>query len=148
MDRVAEATIRDIPQLCDLLTLLFTQEAEFRPDSAKQVVGLRQIIEHPEVGRILVIREGSTTIGMVNLLYTISTALGGHVAILEDMIVRPDRRGGGVGTELLQGAIAYARDAGCSRITLLTDCTNIAAIRFYKRNSFVLSEMVALRLVF
>ena len=87
MPHVREATLDDIPQLCDLLTILFTQEADFQPDSAKQSQGLRQIIEHPEVGRILVLHDGSTVIGMVNLLFTISTALGTRVAILEDIIV-------------------------------------------------------------
>ena len=148
MLRVEEGTLDDIPQLCDLLTILFTQEADFQPDIAKQSAGLRQIIERPEVGHILVFRDGSALVGMVNLLYTISTACGGRVGILEDMIIHPGRRGSGAGSTMLQGAIAFAQAKGCSRITLLTDRTNDAAIRFYKRHGFVLSEMVPLRLVF
>jgi hypothetical protein len=58
---------------------------------------LRAIIEHPEIGCILVLREGSVILGMVNLLYTISTSCGGRVAILEDMIVHHARRNGGLG---------------------------------------------------
>ena len=148
MLRIEEGTLDDIPQLCDLLAILFTQEAEFQPDITKQSAGLRQIIEQPEVGRILVLREGYALIGMVNLLYTISTACGGRAGILEDMIIHADRRGGGAGSALLQGAIAFAQAKGCSRITLLTDRTNDPAIRFYKRHGFVLSEMVPLRLAF
>ncbi len=148
MLRVEEGTLDDIPQLCDLLTILFTQEADFQPDIARQSAGLRQIIERPEVGRILVLRDGSTLVGMVNLLYTISTACGGRVGILEDMIIQADRRGSGAGSTLLQGAIAFAQAKGCSRITLLTDHTNDPAIRFYKRHGFALSGMVPLRLVF
>ncbi len=148
MPHVREATLDDIPQLCDLLTILFTQEADFQPDSAKQSQGLRQIIEHPEVGRILVLHDGSTVIGMVNLLFTISTALGKRVAILEDMIVHPDWRGGGAGSTLLKEAIAFAQASGCSRITLLSDRLNSSAIRFYQRHGFTLSDMVPLRLLF
>ena len=148
MLRVEEGTLDDIPQLCDLLTILFTQEAEFQPDIAKQSAGLHQIIERPEVGRILVLRDGTALVGMVNLLYTISTACGGRVGILEDMIIQPDRRGSGAGSTLLQEAIAFARANGCSRITLLTDRTNDPAIRFYKHHGFALSEMVPLRIVF
>ncbi|MDD2853290.1 MAG: GNAT family N-acetyltransferase [Desulfuromonadaceae bacterium] len=84
---------------------------------------------------------------MVNLLNTVSTALGERVAILEDMIVDPDNRGGGEGSHLLTGAIELARKQGCLRITLLTDRANSGAIRFYERHGFNLSEMVTLRLL-
>jgi GNAT superfamily N-acetyltransferase len=147
MGTITKATLDDIPQLCQLLDLLFSQEADFRPDVDKQSAGLREIIAHPPVGCILVLREGATVLGMVNILYTISTACGGRVAIVEDMIVRPERRNQGIGSLLLSEAIALARGAGCSRITLLTDRTNSSAIGFYQRHGFGLSEMIPLRLV-
>ncbi|MDD2851566.1 MAG: GNAT family N-acetyltransferase [Desulfuromonadaceae bacterium] len=140
------ATIDDIPRLSELLTILFTQEAEFTPDPARQAAGLRCIIENPSVGHILVLREESVIIGMVNLLYTVSTALGEQVAILEDMIVDPTNRGGGSGAYLLNGAIEFAKKQKCRRITLLTDKTNNGAIKFYERHGFEMSEMVPLRL--
>lgn len=146
MPQVTEASLDDIPQLCDLLALLFTQEAEFAPDRTRQAAGLREIITHPEVGRIVILREGETVIAMANLLFTISTALGGRVALLEDVIVRPDYRGGGMGTQLLQAAVEIARSAGCLRITLLTDCANAAAQRFYQRHGFEPSVMLPMRL--
>ena len=149
MPSIEEANLSDIPRLNELLETLFTQEADFHPDMDRQAAGLRLIIENPHFGRILVLRQGSgsVVVGMVNMLYTISTALGGRVAILEDMVVDPDCRGGGAGSALLQAAIAFARDQGCLRITLLTDRINSGAIRFYERHGFVLSEMVPLRLV-
>ncbi len=146
MHSITPATPEDIPQLCALLTTLFTQEADFQPDASKQSVGLRQIIEHPETGRILVLREGDNIIGMVNLLFTVSTACGGKVALLEDMIVHPAKRGDGLGGKLLEAAIGLARHEGCLRITLLTDRANDAAIRFYQRHGFGISEMMPLRL--
>ena len=144
---VSIATLDDVPQLCELLELLFSQEAEFQADRAVQSVGLRQIIEGPERGQILVLRDGSSLVGMVNLLFTISTALGGRVGILEDMVVQPSLRGRGAGSVLLQGAINAAQSAGCLRLTLLTDHTNEAAQRFYQRHGFVLSDMIPLRLM-
>ena len=147
MTRITEATLDDIPQLCELLSILFTQEAEFEPDAAKQAVGLRQVIGNPQIGRILVARDGPSVVGMVNLLFTVSTARGGRVAILEDMVVRHEWRGAGTGSALLRAAIECAQSCGCSRITLLTDGTNGPAIRFYRRHGFTPSEMVALRLL-
>ena len=146
MHTITLATTNDIPQLCTLLAILFTQEADFQPDTRKQSAGLRQIIEHPETGRILTLREGDEIIGMVSLLYVISTACGGKVALLEDMIVHPDRRGNGAGGKLLEAAIEHARREGCLRITLLTDRANNAAIRFYLKHKFEISEMSPLRL--
>lgn len=148
MPCIDQATLDDIPQLCGLLTLLFTQEADFQADLAKQSAGLAQIINQPEAGQILVLRNGATITGMVNLLYTISTACGGRVGILEDMVIHPEQRGSGAGTQLLQEAIAFAQANGCLRLTLLTDRSNEAAIRFYQRQGFNLSEMVPLRLNF
>jgi GNAT superfamily N-acetyltransferase len=147
MTGIETATTEDIPRLNELLTMLFTQEADFRPDPVRQSAGLRLIIENPATGHILVLREGLAIVGMVNLLYTISTALGGRVAILEDMIIDPGYRGGGAGSRLFDGAIAFAKEQGCRRITLLTDRTNNGAIRFYERHGFTLSEMVPLRLL-
>ena len=146
--RIETASPSDIPQLCELLASLFAQEAEFEPDAARQAAGLRQIIEEPHTGQILLLRDGETVVGMVNLLYTVSTARGGRVALLEDMVVRPGLRGNGAGSMLLQAAIEHARAAGCSRITLLTDHANEAAIRFYRRHGFTASGMLPLRLVF
>ena len=141
------ATLADIPDLCGLLDLLFAQEAEFTPDTAAQQRGLTAITQNPDVGQILIARQaGSKAVGMVSLLYTVSTALGGRVALLEDMVVTPDTRGQGVGAQLLAQAIALAKANGCLRITLLTDAVNEAAQRFYQRQGFVASPMMPLRL--
>jgi len=146
MERIEPATAADIPELAELLAHLFTQEADFRPDREKQELGLRLIIESPQVGVIFAAREGGEIVGMVSLLSTVSTAEGGAACWLEDMVVRPDRRRGGLGSRLLQTAIDHGRSKGCTRITLLTDRGNEGAIRFYGRHGFRPSEMTALRL--
>jgi GNAT superfamily N-acetyltransferase len=145
--RIGLATLDDIPQLCQLLAVLFAQEAEFEPDAAKQAAGLRRIIENPALGQILLLRADAEVLGMVSLLYTVSTARGGRVALLEDLVVQPQRRNSGAGSALLQAAIAHARAAGCLRITLLADRTNEAALRFYRRHGFAASGMLPLRLM-
>ena len=62
------ATEADIPALCDLLSILFSQEAEFKPDQQAQSKGIRMIIGNPEVGAVLVLRDDSKVLGMVILL--------------------------------------------------------------------------------
>src|SRR5258705_6877942 len=133
---VTPATREDVPHLCDLLSLLFAQEAEFHPDVNAQEKGLRAIIGFPECGQILVLRNNGEVLGMVTMLFTVSTALGGRVALLEDMVVLPEQRGKGGGSQLLEAAIAFAKSAGCLRVTLLTDRANERAQKFYLRHSF------------
>jgi Acetyltransferases len=142
------ATLADIDELAYLLNVLFTQDIEFEPDDEKQKSGLRQIIETPDCGEILTMKIDGKVVGMVSLLYSISTALGGKVATLEDMVIAEEFRQKGLGTELLSEAISFAKKRGCLRLTLLTDFDNETAIKFYQRAGFNLSKMVPLRLVF
>jgi len=141
-----EATPSDIPELCELLAVLFSQEAEFVPNREAQCKGLDLIIGNPQAGHILVARENGRVAAMVNLLYTVSTALGARVALLEDLVVLPDIRGSGIGSRLLEYAIEFARIHGCKRITLLTDQDNEPAQRFYQRHGFTVSPMIPFRL--
>ena len=108
--QLRKAMIGDIPELCELLNYLFKQEKEFKPNTEIQSKGLRDIIENSDVGVIAIAIDSNNIIGMVNILYTISTALGGRVAILEDMIVSPKLRGIGVGTKLMNYSLDLAKE--------------------------------------
>lgn len=143
--QITLANSDDIPALCSLLQTLFSQEIEFKPDQELQVRGLTDIVNNPKVGCVVVARENGRVVGMVNLLFTVSTALGGRVALLEDMVVMPEKRGKGVGSKLLQYSIESAAEMDCLRITLLTDADNEGAHRFYQRHGFDQSSMVAFR---
>lgn len=143
----APATLADVPALSALLTLLFSQEHEFTPDNTAQQQGLTAILRHPDTGSILVARYEGEVIAMVSLLFTISTALGGRVALLEDMVVKPIHRGHGIGSQLLAYALAFARTQQVLRITLLTDHDNVSAQQFYQQHGFQQSGMQAWRLI-
>jgi len=145
--RIEIATATDIAELCRLLGLLFEQEAEFAADISRQQRGLQTIFEHPELGTLVVAKQQGLIVGMVNLLFTVSTALGARVALLEDVVVLPQLRGRGVGSRLIEAAIATARKTGCKRITLLTDADNQAAQGFYRKHGFTSSAMLAMRLL-
>ena len=142
---ISLATREDVHELCALLETLFSQEAEFAPDRKLQEKGLAEIIENPGVGSILVARDDSGVLGMVNLLYTISTALGGRVALLEDMVVTSASRGKGVGSALLKHGLELAKKKNCLRISLLTDADNYKAHKFYERHGFSRSSMTVFR---
>lgn len=146
--QISIARLNDLPELIELLNDLFTQDIEFIPDLEKQKMGLEAIINNPGIGEILVIKGDNRILGMVSLLYSISTALGGKVAILEDMIVHKDYRQKGLGKELLGEAIRFSKERNCLRLTLLTDFNNDVAIQFYQQFGFKKSDMIPMRLVF
>jgi ribosomal protein S18 acetylase RimI-like enzyme len=149
MKQPIEITIageKDIPALCALLNLLFSQEIEFTPNTAAQQRGLLKIIQNPQLGFILIGKVNEQTAAMVNILFTVSTALGERVAILEDMVVSTTFRGSGIGSQLITHAIQEAKNQQCKRITLLTDISNTAAQKFYQKHGFNASTMIPLRL--
>ncbi len=139
------AGTEDIPALIGLLGELFGQEAEFVPDRAAQERGLGMIINDPAIGEIFIAKEADSIIGMANLLYTVSTALGARVAILEDVIISEGYRSKGIGQKLLQHAMTQAKENGCKRITLLTDRDNIQGQTFYRKLGFSDSDMIPMR---
>ena len=148
MTEISPATLADLPQLVGLLTILFTHEVELAPAPAKQETALRLILTQPDQGRIFCAREGALVLGMVSLLFTVSTAEGGRSAWLEDMVVHPEHRNQGVGERLIRHALDSAKTLGCTRVTLLTDGVNTDAMRFYERAGFARSQMVPFRLHF
>jgi ribosomal protein S18 acetylase RimI-like enzyme len=139
------AVEEDVPSLTDLLGLLFAQEAEFVPDREKQRRALRAIASDASIGRIYVARAGTDPVAMVSLLYTVSSAEGGKAAWLEDLVVRSDRRGQGIGRALLEHAVVQARADGVLRISLLTDPDNERAHALYRSLGFEFSVMRPMR---
>lgn len=146
--KIRLACMADMEELIRLLNVLFSQDIEFVPDYQKQKQGLELIMADAKIGEILVLEIDRKVAGMVSLLYSISTARGGKVAILEDMIIDENFRNNGLGTELLLEAIRFAQTRGCLRLTLLTDYNNDVAIEFYKKAGFTRSEMIPMRLLF
>src|SRR5437763_12025205 len=118
---IEPATEDDLDELSDMLGDLISQESDFRPDKDRQLRGLRLIFEQPSRGRVFVLRRDGVIVGMINLLFTISTAEGGFVVLLEDLVVNKEYQGHGYGSKLLEHAINFARQKNFLRITLLTD---------------------------
>src|SRR4029077_3240007 len=146
-DVVIEPAIsEDLDELSSLLGELFSEESDFRPDKEKQLRGLRLIFEQPNRGRVFVLRRDRAIVGMINLLFTISTAEGGFVMLLEDLVIHRKFRDHGYGSKLLEYAIDFAKQKHFLRVTLLTDRPEIRSQNFFKRHGFVESAMMPMRL--
>jgi len=143
--RIDLAGLDDLSCLADLLAELFTLENDFVPDRARQLAGLRLILDNPALGRLFVLRVDGEVAGMANALVTVSTAEGGRVLLLEDVIVSAKQRGAGLGRRLVEHVLNWARTEGMTRVTLLADRTNVPALAFYERLGFEPSAMRVLR---
>jgi GNAT superfamily N-acetyltransferase len=60
----------------------------------------------------------------------------GPLAQLEELYVRPDLRGHGIGTELLLDAIEHAKRQGCEAMHINVDGSDVDTRRFYERHGF------------
>jgi GNAT superfamily N-acetyltransferase len=82
---------------------------------------------------------------MVNLLFTISTARGGFVILMEDVVIHPDHRGQGFGAMLIDHVVEFAKQKNFLRITLLTDQVSAESQEFFKKHGFEQSHMIPMR---
>jgi GNAT superfamily N-acetyltransferase len=145
--RVEPATIEDLRDLVGLVMELMEMQDDFAPDHGVQTKGIRLILEGPSRGRIFVLRSDERIIGMVNLLFTISTAVGGFVILMEDVVIHPDHRDQGYGSMLVQHVIDFARQKDFRRITLLTDKLSADSQGFFKKHGFQFSHLIPMRLL-
>ncbi len=143
--RVEPATIEDLPSLTELVMDLFSRSEDFKPDHEAQERGLRLILEQPNRGRIFVVRNNDKIFGMINILFTISTARGGFVIIMEDVVIHPDHRGQGYGAMLVDYVVDFAKQKNFKRITLLTDKMSADSQEFFRKHGFEYSHMVPMR---
>jgi GNAT superfamily N-acetyltransferase len=142
---IRTATAADVEALVHLLDALFSIEADFHQDAARQRRGLSLLLAEPERAAVLVADRGGVVIGMATAQLVISTAEGGFSALVEDVVVEGDERGRGVGRLLLDALESWARGRGAARLQLLADRENGPALRFYERLGWRGTRLVCLR---
>lgn len=144
---INNATPEDIPTLVALLAELFSIEADFNADTAKQVKGLQLLLANPSQAVIKVARDDrQQVVGMVSAQLVISTAQGAPSAWVEDMVVSQAWRGGGTGKALLEAIQAWAASKGATRLQLLVDTENQPAIGYYQHLGWESTQLQARRL--
>ncbi len=139
------ATPADTERLARLLGILFSIEADFRPDPERQRRGLALMLGEPERRAVLVAEREGEVVGMVTAQLVVSTAEGGPAALVEDLVVEPAERGRGVGRRLLEAIEGWAAARGASRLQLLADRENDPALAFYARTGWQATRLVCLR---
>lgn len=141
---IRRAKLADIDELDMLLTDLFTIEADFKPNTDKQKQGLKLLI-NSDTTCLLVAENNGKVIGMCSVQTLISTAEGGPVGLLEDMIIAKGYRGKGVGELLLTEMEKWSADHGLLRLQLLADKNNLPALQFYEKCFWESTSLVCWR---
>lgn len=101
---------------------------------------------HP-AAEAIVATVGGQAAGFALFYPTYSTVLGRPGIHVEDLYVRPEYRGGGLGRALLSHLAQLAVQRGCSRLEWWVLHTNEAALRFYDRLRARVVDEVAIRRV-
>ena len=141
---IRPANPADLAALVDLLRILFSIEADFDFDAARQHQGLAMLLAH-ETAVILVAEAAGQVIGMCSGQLTISTAEGGFALLVEDVVVAGPWQGKGVGRQLLAALEQWAEARKIGRLQLLADRNNAPALEFYRTLGWQGTELICLR---
>lgn len=144
--RIRAATESDLEEMSQLIERLFALEPDYLFDAAKVRHGLGLLLANTNTAALWVAELNGRLVGMCSAQIVISTAEGGLAAWLEDVVVSPDLRGQGIGRLLLDAVVAWATRRGISRLQLLADGENAAALGFYRWLDWQPTRMICLRL--
>ena len=153
MSTVRQATLRDYRALCALFEALDEYHRLRRPDFFRRFGGPARTWE--QVGRwltgpdstVLVAEEGpegeAEVIGLALLLPRPPAPFAGavprKVVVIDNLVVRADRRDRGIGELLVAASMEWARGQGASHVELGVHAVNRHALRFYERLGFSVS---------
>ena len=135
----------DVRDAFELLSSFLTADEHYLASSrAYGDQGLRGLndaldlfLEQPEFGFVWMAYDEGGVAAVCVVCYAISTSLGRVVAKLDDVTVKPDRRGQGVGTEMLEQLKTQLRSQSIGRIDVAVHMENPEAKRFYEKFGFV-----------
>ncbi|MFD5328695.1 GNAT family N-acetyltransferase [Streptomyces sp. NPDC127092] len=138
------ATRADLPAV---LALLADEERVVDPASVTVTAAYERAfadIEADPRNEMLVLVDdsaGGPVVGCLQATYIPGLGKGGaERALIEAVRIRADRRGGGLGRELMSRAVARARARGCALVQLTSNKSRTDAHRFYASLGFARSH--------
>jgi len=143
---IRTAKLSDVLQLVALLKDLFAIEADFDFDQDKQALGLQLLLKSDQACILVAAsRDDKKILGMCSIQILISTAEGGEVGLIEDLIVNAAFRNQGIGAKLLAEAVHWSERRGLKRLQLLADKNNSPALEFYEKQGWQSTQLVCLK---
>ncbi len=130
--RIRPATEDDVPLILHFIRELAEYE-KLRHEAVATEEQIRQTLFGPRPYAEVVFAElEGEPVGFALYFHNYSTFLGKPGLYLEDLFVRPEVRGRGVGRRLLAHLAAIAKERGCGRMEWFVLDWNEPAIRFYR----------------
>lgn len=109
-----------------------TFTGEFHFDEAAVCVALAQLLNAPAQGRVWLIEVDERPAGYVVLTFGFSLESRGRDALIDELYLRPDYRGQGIGRWVMGQMEVEARAEGVKRIYLEVERPNVRAQTFYR----------------
>jgi len=129
---IRSATESDVPLILQFIRdLAIYEKLEHKVEATEQQ--LRQtLFGNPRFAEVLFAEVDGKEAGFALFFHNYSTFLGQPGIYLEDLFVRPEMRGRGIGKSLLTHLARLARERGCGRIEWAVLDWNKPSIDFYK----------------
>lgn len=111
----------------------FYAEASYALDQRWAEQSFAQLLEHPELGCVWLAEHDGVAAGhaVLTLRYTMEqAALAGHI---DDLFVRTEFRGQGVGRALLAELMAECRRRSCKSVYVEVGEQNLPAVELYRQ---------------
>ncbi|MDD5723320.1 MAG: GNAT family N-acetyltransferase [Syntrophales bacterium] len=144
--KIRNARFDDLNAMAALLGELFSIEEDFAVDEQRQRRGLELIVSDCYNSHCIKVAEvDGQVVGMCTIQTLISTAEGGMVGLLEDMVVTSSFRGQGIGHLLIKHIEAWAKEHKVTRLQLLADRTNFSALDFYGAMGWDPTRLICVR---
>lgn len=131
--RIEQATPADIPLVLSLIRELAEFEHLLHEARASEADLRETLFGDRPFAEVIIGRLGSEAVGFALFFHNYSTFLGKPGIYLEDLFVRPERRGNGFGEQLLRHLARLAVQRGCGRFEWSVLDWNQPAIDFYKK---------------
>jgi len=130
--QIRPAGVEDVPIILQLIRDLATYERA--PDEVVATEGelIDVLFGERRVAEVLLGFEEESPVGFAVYFYNFSTWLGRPGLYLEDLFVKPEKRGKGYGRALLVELAKIARHRGCGRMEWAVLDWNEQAIKFYR----------------
>jgi GNAT superfamily N-acetyltransferase len=130
--QIRRAHPKDVPIILELIRDLATYERAPEEVAATEEQLVDVLFGERPVAEVLLAFEEESPVGFAVYFYNFSTWLGRPGLYLEDLFVRPEKRGKGYGRALLVALAKIARDRGCGRMEWAVLDWNEPAIKFYR----------------
>ncbi len=128
---IRPARVEDAPLILELIRDLATYERAPNEVTATEEQLVDVLFGERPAAEVLLAFEGKSPVGFAVFFYNFSTWLGRPGLYLEDLFVKPEKRGKGYGRALLVELAKIARDHECGRMEWAVLDWNEPAITFY-----------------